>query len=1091
MTRRYASSGLLIGLLAVLAASPVVRAQTGTDFFLHGTGPDNNPPTLFLNTNAPAAATAKFRDSAGVNFNGGNLWKDIGTWPAASSLTTGTLTALSDLHVWLGLKNSDDQGTQFDLRAEVLKNGAVIATGLTRCITGIVRNANQAKEATVAFGSVPSTPFDGTTDQLAIKISTRIGTNPNDTKCPGHNNAVGLRLYFDAVSRQARFDATLVTQQTPTITNFTPTEGPAGTSVTITGTNFDSVPANNTVQFNGVTAVVTSAAATTIVATVPPGATTGPITVTTAAGTATSATNFTVLAAPAITGFSPATGRAGVTVTVTGTNFVNVQSVTFNGTAATNVTIQNTTTLTAVVPSTATTGPLAVATTGGAATSTGHFVVIPTQDMQLSVLPATITIPSSGEASFAVALTGSGGFTNAATLAATGLPGGMTASFRNATLTAGQSTRLTVTTNGAIPAGPISLTVTATGLVNGVSTTRSVPVTAQVLASGVTMLVGLVLDEDDQPVNGALVTLGEMQVSTDDGGNFAMQNPPVGAEQLLLIDGGPASTPQHSLPVIPYKVTIVAGQANALSFVPHLHFQKTTGLVDISNSSVERLVTDPELPGFQMTIPAGAVITGWDNQPNTRISVRQVPLDRTPIPPLPGDRVGVSSYMDYFDKPGGGTPSEPIPITFPNDLGAPPGTQVELWYYDEAPDGSRPNQMAQYGTGTVSANGSQIVPDIDPATGKPFGQPRFCCGSVMPAWLRELLDFVSGLVGGPAVAAGGEGEAGGDPVDLGTGIFVLKKTDLVLPGRLPVTITRTYRTLGTNLGPFGLGTSHTYDVILRQDGDLRRLLLPGGARVAFPKQPDGTFRNLTDPAYRGAVLTEGGGGHSLRFKDGTVWTFGSPSLNVSFLIAQADRNGNQLAFTRTGSTGTLTTITDAVGRQVQFTYINDRVTEILDPLGRRVTYAYDNSGRLATVMDPEGGVTRYTYDAQGRMLTLTDARGFTFLTNEYDGAGRVSRQTQADGGLWQFAYQTSSGVITQTTVTDPRGHVTTSRFNGQGYTLDRTDGQGQTTRSLRDVATNQVLATTDALDRTTQFEYDAAGNVTKVIDPALHETRFT
>ncbi|HMU55325.1 MAG TPA: hypothetical protein PKA61_09975 [Nitrospira sp.] len=55
MTRRYASGGLLIGLLAVLAASPVVQAQTGTDFFLHGTGPDNNPPTLFLNTTAPAA----------------------------------------------------------------------------------------------------------------------------------------------------------------------------------------------------------------------------------------------------------------------------------------------------------------------------------------------------------------------------------------------------------------------------------------------------------------------------------------------------------------------------------------------------------------------------------------------------------------------------------------------------------------------------------------------------------------------------------------------------------------------------------------------------------------------------------------------------------------------------------------------------------------------------------------------------------------------------------------------------------------------------------------------------------------------------
>jgi RHS repeat-associated protein len=125
------------------------------------------------------------------------------------------------------------------------------------------------------------------------------------------------------------------------------------------------------------------------------------------------------------------------------------------------------------------------------------------------------------------------------------------------------------------------------------------------------------------------------------------------------------------------------------------------------------------------------------------------------------------------------------------------------------------------------------------------------------------------------------------------------------------------------------------------------------------------------------------------------------------------------------------------------------------------------------------------------MLTLTDARGITYLTNEYDSAGRVSKQTQADGGQWHFAYMTSSGVITQTTVTDPNGKQQTTRFNGRGYQLNQTDGLGQTTTSIRDMATNQVMSTTDSLGRTTTFEYDAAGNVTKIVDPALHETRFT
>ncbi|MDX2250921.1 MAG: RHS repeat-associated core domain-containing protein [Nitrospira sp.] len=1133
MTNWRAPGGFLIGLLVVLAISPMAQAQTSTDFFLHGTGPDNNPPTLFLNTTAPTAATAKFRDSTSINFNGGNLWKDIGTWPASASLTTGTLTALSDLHVWLGLKNSDDQGTQFDLRAEVFKNGVLMSSDLTRCISGIVRNANQAKEVTVAFGSVPATPFNGTSDTLSIKLSTRIGTNPDDTKCPGHNNAVGLRLYFDATSRNARFDATIATQQTPTITNFTPTEGPVGTTVTITGTNFDPVPGNNHVQFNGVTATVTAAAATSLTVTVPTGATTGLITVTTAAGTATSATNFTVLVPPTINSFMPANGRAGTTVTVTGAHFTGVSAVTFNGIPATSVIVENATTLTAVVPPTATTGPLAVTTTGGTGTSTGQFIVIPTQDMQLSALPATLTIPSLGQASFKVALTGSGGFTNLATLAVTGLPTGLTATFNAATLTAGQSTLLTVTTNGAVPAGTVPLTITATGLMNGTPTTRSSMVNVQVLATGATTFSGLVLDEEDKPVQGALVKIGTTQVTTDDAGNFLMQNPPVGANHVLFIDGGPASTPGKSLPVIPYKVTIVAGQANALSFVPHLHYQKTTGMVDISNSGVERFVTDPELPGFQMKIPAGATIIGWDGQPNTQVSIRKVALDRTPIPALPADHVGGSAYMYYFGKDGGGTPSEPIPITFPNELGAPPGAQVELWFYDEAPDGSRPNQMAQYGTGTVSATGSQIIPDIDPATGKAYGQPRFCCGFVWPAWVRAIWDFLASVVGGLATSLGGL--FGGDPVDLATGIFVMQKTDLVVPGRVPVTLTRTYRTLGTNQGPFGIGTSHTYDVMLRQDGDLRRLLLPTGGRVAFPKHADGTFRNLTDPAYQGVVITDTGGAHVVRFTDGATWTFGSPTFGLSFLTAQSDRNGNTLTFTRTGSTGTLTAITDSVGRQIQFTYAGNRVTEMLDPIGRRVTYAYDTQGRLVSVIDPEGGVTRYTYDSSNRMTTITDARGITYLQNFYGPSSRVLRQIQADGSEYKFRYQlagaTSSGpgctvvnpptgggvtavtlpfvacpkedswenfqagytvtggTVTATTVVDPRQNAKTTRFNASGYAVSTTDSLGQTTTTQRN-ATNQVVSSTDALGRVTKLEYDTAGNVKKITDPSNQNTQF-
>jgi hypothetical protein len=130
----------------VIAPPPTTR-----DVYLHGSGATANPPTLFLDATAPSGATARYKDSPGVKFSGGNVWQPVGVWTAGPGLMAGRLMNLGDLHVWLGLKNSDDIGTRFDLRAEVYRNGVLVATGETDCITGVTRNAAQAKEAGPQF----------------------------------------------------------------------------------------------------------------------------------------------------------------------------------------------------------------------------------------------------------------------------------------------------------------------------------------------------------------------------------------------------------------------------------------------------------------------------------------------------------------------------------------------------------------------------------------------------------------------------------------------------------------------------------------------------------------------------------------------------------------------------------------------------------------------------------------------------------------------------------------------------------------------------------------------------------------------------
>src|SRR5207302_2558427 len=68
---------------------------------------------------------------------------------------------------------------------------------------------------------------------------------------------------------------------------------------------------------------------------------------------------------PTIASFTPTSGPPGTAVTVSGTNFTSTTQVGFNGFGPASFTVVSDTTLTAVVPALATTGPIQVITNGG------------------------------------------------------------------------------------------------------------------------------------------------------------------------------------------------------------------------------------------------------------------------------------------------------------------------------------------------------------------------------------------------------------------------------------------------------------------------------------------------------------------------------------------------------------------------------------------------------------------------------------------------------------------------------------------------------------------------------------------------------
>ena len=142
------------------------------------------------------------------------------------------------------------------------------------------------------------------------------------------------------------------------------------TKVGILGQGFNS---SSVVKFGGITATTRVLTGSTfILATVPAGALTGSVTVTTGATTLTSNQTFRVR--PTLKTFLPPSGPVSTTVTITGTGLKQATKVTFNGTSA-SFTVISDTQIKAMVPAGATTGKILVVTKGGATSSTTSFTV--------------------------------------------------------------------------------------------------------------------------------------------------------------------------------------------------------------------------------------------------------------------------------------------------------------------------------------------------------------------------------------------------------------------------------------------------------------------------------------------------------------------------------------------------------------------------------------------------------------------------------------------------------------------------------------------------------------------------------------------
>jgi RHS repeat-associated protein len=592
----------------------------------------------------------------------------------------------------------------------------------------------------------------------------------------------------------------------------------------------------------------------------------------------------------------------------------------------------------------------------------------------------------------------------------------------------------------------------------------------------VTALAGRVLQTDGTPLRGVLLKLGRAGAVTDATGRYLLESVPSGTG-VMLIDGRQAIAGDAQRPIdhgtYEVRVSAEAGRTTQLTWTSWLPVIDHAHDVALASPSVEPAVAStPTVPGLELRIPRGAVLTDLDGKTVTHVGITPIPVNRTPFP-LPRN-VKVPVY--FTAQPGGAVISSTdgawlgAQVVYPNYHHQLPKARGVFWRYQPDSQGWSP-----YGMGTVTADAKQVVPDE--------GTRIYALEGAM------LSEGGTEPSAGPAVGSTGQND--GDPISLETGLFVQTQTDLSLADVLPLSLTRTYRPGDYNRHSFGVGMMSNFDVTLFSADEYQVVdyVLPDGGtvhytRVINPANPtdnnygDAVFVTKTPGAWENSQISYNGDGWNQVRSDGLtlVWGDNAPLQYIK------DRFGNSITISR-NSLDEITQVSSPNGRFIIFTY--DYYGDVLtatDNIGRVVIYTYDSNQRLTTVTDPNGGVTTYTWDSSNRVTSIKDARGTTFITNTYDSNDRLTNQTLANGDSYGFAYTlNANGTVAETDVTDPNGHVRKVTFNSAGYKLTDKRASGTSIEQdwtyTRDATTNLITSAVDPLGRTSNWTYDANGNV--------------
>jgi RHS repeat-associated protein len=287
--------------------------------------------------------------------------------------------------------------------------------------------------------------------------------------------------------------------------------------------------------------------------------------------------------------------------------------------------------------------------------------------------------------------------------------------------------------------------------------------------------------------------------------------------------------------------------------------------------------------------------------------------------------------------------------------------------------------------------------------------------------------------------------------------------------------------------PLGRVTSYTYDANNNRTSETNALgettsytYNEGGQRTSVTNPLDITMITVTYNQYGGPTAVEDALGHIATVDyDPTTYMPLSASDSLGMLGEFTwDSRGNPLTY-RNGNGEVSSYTYDAYGNVLSET----------DYLGHTTNFTYDLLGHRLTTTNALDDTTTYAYDALGHLQNETDALGQA--TNyEYDSNYNLTAEIDPLGRRTEYEYDAANNPMR---VVFPDGTSVESVYDFRGNPLTETDALGRITRYHYDLA-GQLIVVTIAEgtpdEASTQYNYDAAGRQTQVIDPLGHTTTY-